>query len=108
MATEEVRPAGSIVAVHPQSGLIRPGASCCCEKSGRRAIWVVATRSGRRRASVEGLPTAKSLSAFSLKSQPDRLLVVLIIFAWVPLTPKGLREHMPHPNCDGCAASRLC
>jgi hypothetical protein len=38
---------------------------------------------------------AKSLSVFSLKPQPDRLLAVLIIFAWIPVAPKGLRELMP-------------
>src|SRR5450759_2953434 len=60
--------------VHPQSRLIRPGKSLLRKKSGRRAIWVVATRSGRHQVPVEGLPTAKSLSAFSLKPQPDRRL----------------------------------
>src|SRR5712671_4791403 len=47
-----------------------------CEKNGRRATWAVTTRSGRHQVPVAVLPTAKSLSAFSLKPQSDRLLEV--------------------------------
>src|SRR5205809_2904263 len=47
----------------------------------------VTTRSGRHQVPVAVLPTAKSLSAFSLKPQSDRLLgemaVVLLVFMMV-------------------------
>ena len=61
--------------VHPQLRLILPDAGPGCEKNGRRATWAVTTRSGRHQVPVAVLPTAKSLSAFSLKPQSDRLLV---------------------------------
>ncbi len=60
--------------VHPQLRLILPDAGPGCEKNGRRATWPVTTRSGRHQVPVAVLPTAKSLSAFSLKPQSDRLL----------------------------------
>src|SRR5258707_473021 len=60
--------------VHPQLRLILPDAGPGCEKNGRRATWAVTTRSGRHQVPVAVLPTAKSLSAFSLKPQSDRLL----------------------------------
>lgn len=60
--------------VYPQLRLIRPGAGPGCEKNGRGATWAVTTRSGRHQVPVAVLPTAKSLSAFSLKPQSDRLL----------------------------------
>jgi hypothetical protein len=60
--------------VYPQLRLIRPGAGPGCEKNGRSATWAVTTRSGRHQVPVAVLPTAKSLSAFSLKPQSDRLL----------------------------------
>src|SRR5712672_3003983 len=60
--------------VHPQLRLIRPDAGPGCEKNGRSATWAVTTRSGRHQVPVAVLPTAKSLSAFSLKPQSDRLL----------------------------------
>ena len=60
--------------VHPQLRLILPDAGPGCEKNGRRAIWAVTTRSARYQVPVAVLPTAKSLSAFSLKTQSDRLL----------------------------------
>ena len=60
--------------VYPQLRLIRPGAAPGCEKNGRSATWAVTTRSGRHQVPVAVLPTAKSLSAFSLKPQSDRLL----------------------------------
>src|SRR5882757_4922982 len=60
--------------VHPQLRLILPDAGPGCEKTGRRATWPVTTRSGRHQVPVAVLPTAKSLSAFSLKPQSDRLL----------------------------------
>ena len=63
--------------VHPQLRLILPDAGPGCEKNGRRATWAVTTRSGRHQVPVAVLPTAKSLSAFSLKPQSDRLLGVL-------------------------------
>jgi hypothetical protein len=62
--------------VYPQLRLIRPGAGPGCEKNGRSATWAVTTRSGRHQVPVAVLPTAKSLSAFSLKPQSDRLLVI--------------------------------
>src|SRR5260370_21020590 len=62
--------------VHPQLRLILPDAGPGCEKNGRRATWPVTTRSGRHQVPVAVLPTAKSLSAFSLKPQSDRLLDV--------------------------------
>src|SRR5258706_14862323 len=58
----------------PLLGLILPDAGPGCEKNGRRATWPVTTRSGRHQVPVAVLPTAKSLSAFSLKPQSDRLL----------------------------------
>jgi hypothetical protein len=64
--------------VYPQLRLIRPGAGPGCEKNGRSATWAVTTRSGRHQVPVAVLPTEKSLSAFSLKPQSDRLLVVKI------------------------------
>ena len=64
--------------VHPQLRLILPDAGPGCEKNGRRATWPVTTRSGRHQVPVAVLPTAKSLSAFSLKPQSDRLLVPLV------------------------------
>src|SRR5258708_19101434 len=60
--------------VHPQLRLILPDAGPGCEKNGRGAKWPVTTRSGRHQVPVAVLPTAKSLSAFSLKPQSDRLL----------------------------------
>src|SRR5258705_12995398 len=60
--------------VHPQLRLILPDAGPGCEKNGRSATWAVTTRSGRHQVPVAVLPTAKSLSAFSLKPQSDRLL----------------------------------
>src|SRR5664280_995349 len=63
--------------VYPQLRLIRPGAGPGCEKNGRSATWAVTTRSGRHQVPVAVLPTAKSLSAFSLKPQSDRLLAQL-------------------------------
>jgi hypothetical protein len=60
--------------VYPQLRLIRPDAGPGCEKNGRSATWAVTTRSGRHQVPVAVLPTAKSLSAFSLKPQSDRLL----------------------------------
>ena len=44
------------------------------KKNGHRAISAVARWSGRHQVPVAVLPTAKSLSAFSLKPQSDRLL----------------------------------
>src|SRR5258708_21732513 len=64
--------------VHPQLRLILPDAGPGCEKNGRRATWPVTTRSGRHQVPVAVLPTAKSLSAFSLKPQSDRLLGVYV------------------------------
>jgi len=49
-----------------------------CEKNGRSATWAVTTRSGRHQVPVAVLPTAKSLSAFSLKPQSDRLLGIRV------------------------------
>jgi hypothetical protein len=60
--------------VHPQLRLILPDAGPGCEKNGHSATWAVTTRSGRHQVPVAVLPTAKSLSAFSLKPQSDRLL----------------------------------
>src|SRR5450759_1708378 len=60
--------------VHPQLRLILPDAGPGCEKNGRSATWAVTTRSGRHQVPVAVLPPAKSLSAFSLKPQSDRLL----------------------------------
>ncbi len=75
--------------VHPQLRLILPDAGPGCEKNGRRATWPVTTRSGRHQVPVAVLPTAKSLSAFSLKPQSDRLLdnnaLGAIVPAWAPL-----------------------
>src|SRR5258705_5418408 len=64
--------------VHPQLRLILPDAGPGCEKNGRRATWPVTTRSGRNQVPVAVLPTAKSLSAFSLKPQSDRLLAYVV------------------------------
>src|SRR5664280_2046557 len=52
----------------------RPHMGPGCEKNGRSATSAVTTRSGRHQVPVAVLPTAKSLSAFSLKPQSDRLL----------------------------------
>jgi hypothetical protein len=71
--------------VHPQLRLILPDAGPGCEKTGRRATWPVTTRSGRHQVPVAVLPTAKSLSAFSLKPQSDRLLGSASAFAQVPV-----------------------
>ena len=60
--------------VHPQLRLILPDAGPGYEKNGRRATSAVTTRSGRHQVPVTVLPTAKSLSALSLKPQSDRLL----------------------------------
>jgi hypothetical protein len=49
-----------------------------CEKNGRSATSAVTTRSGRHQVPVAVLPKAKSLSAFSLKPQSDRLLAARI------------------------------
>ena len=64
--------------VHPQLRLILPDAGPGCEKNGRGATWPVTTRSGRHQVPVAVLPTAKSLSAFSLKPQSDRLLDLIV------------------------------
>src|ERR1035437_8117623 len=60
--------------VYPQLRLTGRGAGPGCEKNGRSATWAVTTRSGRHQVPVAVLPTPKSLSAFSLKPQSDRLL----------------------------------
>ena len=52
----------------------RPHMGPGCEKNGRSATWAVTTRSGRHQVPVAVLPKAKSLSAFSLKPQSDKLL----------------------------------
>ena len=75
--------------VHPQLRLILPDAGPGCEKNGRRATWPVTTRSGRHQVPVAVLPTAKSLSAFSLKPQSDRLLGDFITAAG---NPEKLKE----------------
>ena len=78
--------------VHPQLRLILPDAGPGCEKNGRRATWPVTTRSGRHQVPVAVLPTAKSLSAFSLKPQSDRLLGDIVanvnLFIGQPHKPK--------------------
>src|SRR5258705_8077707 len=76
--------------VHPQLRLILPDAGPGCEKNGRRATWAVTTRSGRHQVPVAVLPTAKSLSAFSLKPQSDRLLDY---FYYTALTVAALYEN---------------
>src|SRR5450759_384983 len=70
--------------VYPQLRLILPDAGPGCEKNGRRATWAVTTRSGRHQVPVAVLPTAKSLSAFSLKPQSDRLLGGLVSLQLLP------------------------
>ena len=75
--------------VHPQLRLILPDAGPGCEKNGRRATWPVTTRSGRHQVPVAVLPTAKSLSAFSLKPQSDRLLGLVLAERRKNRTPQG-------------------
>src|SRR5665811_2099946 len=60
--------------VYPQLRLTGRARVPAAKKNGRSATWAVTTRSGRHQVPVAVLPTAKSLSAFSLKPQSDRLL----------------------------------
>ena len=93
--------------VHPQLRLILPDAGPGCEKNGRRATWAVTTRSGRHQVPVAVLPTAKSLSAFSLKPQSDRLLARIHhaevgidrMYIWHPRIPGGQKK--PFQKSEG-------
>src|SRR5258705_11491865 len=83
---------------HPQLRLILPDAGPGCETNGRRATWAVTTRSGRHQVPVAVLPTAKSLSAFSLKPQSDRLLgwafrIEFQTFAYEPGPPVRWKDR---------------
>src|SRR6266404_241536 len=112
--------------VHPQLRLILPDAGPGCEKNGRRATWPVTTRSGRHQVPVAVLPTAKSLSAFSLKPQSDRLLgegrycpslhlhlrqaarnlAIAVLECGIWIAPATLRSHLRMRNaCPGCCAA---